>query len=80
MSFDQPVTADEKRWQAESDARTLSQGTIIKADENRMAAAKKAADRLAEEEQEQAEALKKVASGKVSSDPKVRKMFPNTRD
>lgn len=78
MSFDQPVTADEKRWQAESDARTLSEAEIISDDENRMAAAKVAADRLAEEERKNAEALEKVSNVKSGRVGKNKGMFPNT--
>lgn len=80
MAQFEPTTADEKRWQAESDARTLSEAKIISDDENRLSAAKTAAERLAEEERKRAEALEKVSnvrSGKVGRD---KKMFPNTRD
>lgn len=37
------MSADEKRWRAESDARTLSEALDIQKDSKRMAAAKKAA-------------------------------------
>ncbi len=79
MSFEEPVTADEKRWQAESDARTLSESKIIAADENRLSAAKTAADRLAVEERKKAEALESV--GKVfKQKDSAKRLFPNTPD
>ena len=78
MSNPIPVTADEKRWEAESDARTLSEAQIIAGDDRRMSAAKIAADRLAEEERERAKALDNVPV--FFNDAKLKKMFPNTPD
>ncbi len=78
MSFDRPETADEKRWQAESDARSLSEAKIISDDEKRLAAAKVAAERLAEEERERAEAMEKVSDVQSGAVGKKKNMFPNT--
>lgn len=78
MSFEHPETAEEKRWQAEGDARTLSEAKIIAGDEKRMTAAKVAADRLAEEEREKATALEKVANVRSGKVGKEKNMFPNT--
>lgn len=75
-----PTSVDDKRWQAESDARTLSEATIIRDDEERLDAAKIAADRLAEEERERAEALEKVNDVKSGAVGKKKNMFPNTKD
>ena len=75
MSHFIPMTAEEKRWQAEGDAHTLSQAKIINGDENRMAAAKQAAEKLAEHEREQAEALEAVANANSKSESKVARFF-----
>lgn len=61
----------EQDWEAECDARTLADAETIKADKVRLGKAKSAAERLAKEAQEKAEALKKI------SDPKT--WFPNTK-
>ena len=73
-----PTTAEEKRWEAESDAQTLSEAKIISGDENRLSAAKVAADRLAEEAKERAEALEKVKNVQSGAVGKQKNMFPNT--
>ncbi len=79
MPHDIAMTADDKRWEAESDARTLSEAKIINDDEKRLSAATTAADRLAEEKREQAEAMEKVAKTDNDKKTKIRsKMFPNT--
>jgi len=60
--FPEPMTEDEKRWQAESDARTLANSDVIKADPDRLQAAGTAAEKMAEDELQEAIAMKKVAS------------------
>ncbi len=56
------ISADDKKWKAESDARTLAEAEIIKKDENRVTAAQEAAKRLAEEAKKEAESMADVAS------------------
>lgn len=58
-----PIDAEEKRWQAESDARTLAEANVIREDPERMKAAQGAAKKMAEDEREQANAMSKVARG-----------------
>ena len=48
-------------WAAEWDARQIMDSMIIQADKTRFAAAIEAAKRLAKEEDEQAEAMRKVS-------------------
>ena len=45
-----PTSADEKRWQAESDAKTLSDSIAIRKDKKRLAEAVKASKRLVKEQ------------------------------
>lgn len=56
------LSADEKKWKAESDARTLSEAEIIKKDESRLVAAQEAAKELAKDSKKEAEAMDDVAS------------------
>ncbi len=60
-----PISADEKRWRAESDARTLAEAERIKNDRPRLDSAQAAAKRMAEEEAEAAKAMRKVAGSKL---------------
>ena len=60
----------EADWEAECDARTLSEAEVIKKDEGRLKKAQTAAERLAKEAADKAAAMKKVA------DPKA--WFPKT--
>lgn len=55
-----PMVASDDEWQAECDARTLSDAKVIEADAERMKKAKAAASRMALEKQEAADALKKI--------------------
>lgn len=57
-------TTDEQ-WQAESDARTLAEAETIKADAGRNLKAQKAAARLLEEKEKEAEALRMLANAKM---------------
>ncbi len=45
------MTAQEKQWRAEDDARTLAEAGVILQDKTRMSAAKKAAQTMAAEAQ-----------------------------
>lgn len=58
------LAQDEKRWRAESDARTLAEAETIKQDEKRLSDAQVAAKRMAEEEAERLKAMRKVAGRK----------------
>ena len=50
----------ESRWQAESDARTITEAAVVTADGPRLEAAQVAAKRMAEEKAVELEALKKL--------------------
>lgn len=58
------MSADEKRWRAEEDARTLAEAEAIKFDSSRLKAAKEAAKRMAGEANIKAKAMTKIASTK----------------
>lgn len=63
--MDYPVmSADEKKWQAESDARTLAESEVIRGDEARMKAAQEAAASLAEDKQKELDGLRAISSVK----------------
>lgn len=55
------VSAEEKKWQAESDARTLAEAEVIKGDPDRLKAAQESAKGMAEEKSDEAAAMKKIA-------------------
>jgi len=58
------MTAQDKKWQAEDDARTLSQATIIYGDPGRLERAQQKAKEMAEKQKEEANAMWKVAGSK----------------
>jgi len=58
------ITAEDKRWEAESDARTLMDSQVISGDKKRLAAAVKAAKRMAAEKDKEAKAMKGIAKRK----------------
>lgn len=55
------IANDEAQWQAESDARSLAEAEVIGKDGKRLKAAKKAAKKMAEDQLNNAEAMKDVA-------------------
>ena len=55
------VTAQEKQWQRESDAYTLSQAEEIKASKSRLAGAKTEAKKMVTKRKEEVRAMSKVA-------------------
>ena len=59
------MSADEKRWQAESDANTMMRYQEIMSDKKRMAAAQKAAKRQADALTKRANAMKLASGGKL---------------
>lgn len=67
------LTAEQKRWEAESDARTLAEAEVIKQAPGRVRAASTAAKRMADDNQKQADALTKIAGRKVTRTVRARK-------
>jgi len=64
------ITAENRRWQEESDARTLAEAATIKADAKRMAGAENAAKRILVEKEAEMKGLKAIAGKKaVESKP-----------
>lgn len=59
------MTADEKKWRAESDARTLAEAQKILQDNARSKAAKKAAMTMAKDLEKSATNMKLAAGGKL---------------
>lgn len=57
-------TTQEDDWQAEDDARILTDAEAIKGDTNRLGKAQKAAKRMLKEQEIKAKAMKAIASGK----------------
>ena len=60
------MTADEKKWRAESDARTLAEAQKILQDKARSKAAKNAALDLAKDYEKSATSMKLAAGGKIT--------------
>lgn len=60
-NFDEPMSAESKKWQSESDARTLALAGKIKGDQDRFSAASDAALKMAAEAKEEIKALTNVA-------------------
>ena len=58
------MTAQDKEWQAEDDARTLATARIIYDDPGRLERAQQKAKKMAEEKKEEANAMGKVAGSK----------------
>lgn len=71
--YEQPMTASDKRWQAESDANTLAEAQVIANNPERMTAAKAAAKRIADEQADRTQSLRKVAGKKAGTKPYVEK-------
>ena len=61
------LSVEEKRWQAENDARTLAEANVIQSDPERLDKAKQAAAKMAEEERARANAMSKVARSKKTA-------------
>lgn len=66
----QDMTANEKKWQAESDAETLARYQEIISDKNRKAAAVKVAKTRAAELSKRVQAMQLAAGGKISGKKK----------
>jgi len=59
------TTKEEKKWEAESDARTIAEAEAIKGDPERIKAAQKAAKEMSEERQREADALRSLSKGNM---------------
>ncbi len=77
-----PMTANDRRWREESDARTLAEAKVISNDVERMEGAKNAATRMAEDLSKDAKAMRGVSNrGKKNTDseditvPKKKSIF-----
>jgi hypothetical protein len=64
------LSNDEKKWQAQDDARALAQAEEIKMDSARLKRAKDEAKKIAADDIKRAQAMKKVAGQKIGSAPK----------
>jgi len=64
MADEPKLSAEEKRWQAQSDARTLADAEAIKKDAKRLKAAQDAATEMEEAAKSEAENLSAVAKWK----------------
>lgn len=67
------LSAQEKKWQAQDDARTLATAEAIKNDAARMRAAKREAKKMAEEQEQQAMAMKTIAQQTVNKTKRGKK-------
>jgi hypothetical protein len=67
MAIAVSMVASEKRWREESDVRTLAEAEKIKSDRKRVGAAKKRAKVMAADAQREANAVKKVATGRLTT-------------
>jgi membrane protein involved in colicin uptake len=63
------MSAEEKRWRAEEDARTLAEAEVIKKDSARLKAAQQAAAKMAKEAADRAAGMSKIASKKGAFRP-----------
>jgi len=62
--YDQPMSDSD--WEADSDARTLSEAEIIKNDASRMLKAQSAAKKIADRKAEENMAMRTIAAGKIA--------------
>lgn len=58
------LTASDKDWMAENDARTLAEAQVIRGDKNRLNKAVKKAKEMASDKEKEAKAMKRVAKTK----------------
>jgi len=73
------LTAREKRWRAEDDARTLATSKVIIDDPARLSLAKKAAVRIATEEKKSAKAMDDVSNVKKGAPISANSREPQRR-
>ena len=62
MAAQPSLTAQDKKWRAESDARTLAESQVIMQDPSRLTAAAKQAQIMAAQQAKEAKAMAKVAT------------------
>ena len=74
-----PIQSDQE-WEAESDANTLAESTVIKADEGRFANAKTAAKRLEKETEKRLQGYRNIIQDNGMTVEQARKKFPNSFD
>lgn len=55
------MTAEDKKWQAESDMRTLAEAEAIKSDRQRLSKAKKAGAAMVKEKKQEVNRLQKIS-------------------
>ena len=72
MSSRTAIAAEERKWAAESDVRTLTEAEVIQKTPSRLRAAKTAAKRMVKEEQQKVNAINKVA-GSSSKETTIKK-------
>ena len=63
------IDAEEKRWRAESDARTLVESELIKNDKPRLDRAIVEAKKMTVEKDKEAEQMKKIAGKQIKKSP-----------
>ena len=78
------LSAQERKWRAREDARTLAESELIKSDPVRLREAKREAARIAAEEEQKVNAMKAIISKgekpkkkKASKTPKKKKSASN---
>ncbi len=67
------MTAQDRKWQAENDARTLMDAEQIRTDNSRLEAAKPQVKKLASERQKEARAATKAAAKLTKTKPRATK-------
>lgn len=65
------LTAEQQKWQAQDDAHILAQAESIKSDPKRITAAKKEAANMVKEQEQRAQAMKKVAGNATKTTVKT---------
>ncbi len=82
--MDAKQKAQEEKWQAENDARTLADALAIMDDPDRLKRAREAATSILQQElesaqrnEDRAKALARVAAGKAGENLALRKRFPS---
>ena len=65
------IAVNERKWQAEDDARTLARAAELQSDAKRMAAAKKVAAAMVSAKQKELVAMKRVAGKPTKPTPTI---------
>ena len=64
------MSVQDKKWQAESDARTLAESRVILSDPGRLKLAAKEAQKIAADKMTEAKAMKSIANKAPKSSPR----------